>query len=447
MKFASAAVLIPSQAFLEGQVDVTLNPRKIVQLLTDSGLEVKKVTVLEEDVHQLAGELQTFTQLYDIVIVVLNGDTQCASQALANITSQEVSRFTDQLWPKAVKLLRAEAVPPVIYLQRIFIVTAAAIDDQLNLILKRHIQQYSKEPLYSKQFQVIVNGNRKHIEALSTDLLSVSFGSPTNADNEGCTSITLKAKDFESVVKGEIYLRNLLGQNMLASKLLDDGTDLIYQSEDEHIRQSILVVERCLEDYGIDNVFLSFNGGKDCTVLLHLVHTVLCRKYPNVKDQKKLFCLYVRSENTFHEQDEFIEQCLIYYNLEIMSVTANIKDALRITISKKPHLKACFMGTRRTDPFCSHLNAFQMTDSDWPEIMRCSPFLDWHYSDIWDYLLYYKVPYCKLYDYGFTSLGNTTNTIRNPSLICAESDKDIYLPAYKMLREKNERSGRNVSKM
>lgn len=88
-----------------------------------------------------------------------------------------------------------------------------------------------------------------------------------------------------------------------------------------------------------------------------------------------------------------------------------------------------------------------MTDSDWPEIMRCSPFLDWHYSDIWDYLLYYKVPYCKLYDSGFTSLGNTTNTIRNPSLICAESEKGAYLPAYKMLREKNERSGRNVSKM
>lgn len=147
-----------------------------------------------------------------------------------------------------------------------------------------------------------------------------------------------------------------------------------------------------------------------------------------------------------------------------MSVTGNIKEALGITINKKPHLKACFMGTRRTDPYCSHLNSIQVTnqiicrithelvilqitDPDWPQVMRCSPFLDWHYTDIWDYLLYYKVPYCKLYDYGYTSLGNAVNTIRNPSLRFCEGDKEVYLPAYKMLNEKNERSGRNISKI
>lgn len=240
MKFVATAVLIPNQAFLQGKVDV--NPQKIVQLLTASGLEVKKVTVLEEDVNQIAGELQTSTQLYDIVIVVLNQDTQSVGQALASITSQEVTTFTDQPWPKAVKLLKAESVPPVPYFQRIFILTSTAIDDQLNLVLKRHLQQYSNEPLYSKQFQVIVNGNRKQIvETISTDVLSVSFGGPTNGDSAEGTSITLKAKDMESVVKGEVYLRNLLGENVLGSKLLDGGTDLIYQSEDEHIQQSILV--------------------------------------------------------------------------------------------------------------------------------------------------------------------------------------------------------------
>ena len=105
------------------------------------------------------------------------------------------------------------------------------------------------------------------------------------------------------------------------------------------------------------------------------------------------------------------------------------------------------MGTRRTDPYSSDLNIFQMTDSNWPQIMRVSPLLDWHYSDIWDYLLYYKVPYCKLYDMGFTSLGNTVNTMRNPSLICFDKAevKDVHLPAYKLLRENTERDGRNAS--
>lgn len=105
-------------------------------------------------------------------------------------------------------------------------------------------------------------------------------------------------------------------------------------------------------------MFLSFNGGKDCTVLLHLVLTVIHKNYP--KSAKKLFCLYVKSDNAFKEQDEFIEQCMVFFNLQVMSVTGNIKDALRITINKKPNLKACFMGTRRTDPYCAHLNSFQV---------------------------------------------------------------------------------------
>lgn len=87
-----------------------------------------------------------------------------------------------------------------------------------------------------------------------------------------------------------------------------------------------------------------------------------------------------------------------------------------------------------------------MTDRDWPQVMRISPLLDWHYSDIWDYLLYYKVPYCKLYDMGYTSLGNASNTVRNPSLLYNDIylGTEVYLPAYKMLNENKERSGRNI---
>lgn len=87
-----------------------------------------------------------------------------------------------------------------------------------------------------------------------------------------------------------------------------------------------------------------------------------------------------------------------------------------------------------------------MTDRDWPQIMRVNPLLDWHYSDIWHYLLYYKVPYCKLYDMGYTSLGNASNTVRNPSLLYHDIylDTEVYLPAYKMLNEDKERSGRNI---
>lgn len=89
-----------------------------------------------------------------------------------------------------------------------------------------------------------------------------------------------------------------------------------------------------------------------------------------------------------------------------------------------------------------------MTDPSWPSVMRVNPLLDWHYSDIWNYLLFYKVPYCNLYDEGYTSLGSASSTIRNPSLIhySAKLGKEIFLPAYKLLNEAEERSGRDESK-
>lgn len=86
----------------------------------------------------------------------------------------------------------------------------------------------------------------------------------------------------------------------------------------------------------------------------------------------------------------------------------------------------------------------QITDSDWPQVMRVFPLLDWHYSHIWDYLLYFKVPYCSLYDIGYTSLGNVENTIKNPSLLWHDvlQEKKVYLPAYKLLESEKERNGR-----
>lgn len=113
-----------------------------------------------------------------------------------------------------------------------------------------------------------------------------------------------------------------------------------------------------MEQHGLDNIFVSFNGGKDCTVLLHLVLTVVNKKYPHYKEP--VLCLYVQSESPFLEQDEFISQCQIYYNLKIMTIRSGIKEALQQTLEEYPNYKACFMGTRRTDPYSSDLNVFQV---------------------------------------------------------------------------------------
>lgn len=89
-----------------------------------------------------------------------------------------------------------------------------------------------------------------------------------------------------------------------------------------------------------------------------------------------------------------------------------------------------------------------MTDPNWPQFMRVSPILDWHYSDIWDYIYTFQVPACKLYELGYTSLGNTKNTSKNPYLLQNDSkDGSCYYPAYKLLNENLERCGRKCNKL
>jgi len=72
--------------------------------------------------------------------------------------------------------------------------------------------------------------------------------------------------------------------------------------------------------------------------------------------------------------------------------------------------------------------------------MRVNPLLDWSCKDIWDYLISHNVPYCSLYNFGYTSVGNRNNTVPNPHLL--NDDKQTYRPAFELTDDALERAGR-----
>lgn len=208
----------------------------------------------------------------------------------------------------------------------------------------------------------------------------------------------------------------------------------------EKLEQTIQLLHQAYSTYKPEEIFLSFNGGKDCTVLLDITIRLL----GDIISCKDIQCVYMQPMEPFEEVEDFIGYCKKHYGIEIRTMKGGIKTILQQICDENPDIKACLMGSRRTDPYCNHLQLMQETDSGWPKLMRISPLLDWNCTDIWDYIQSNEVHYCSLYDRGYTSIGDRTNTIPNPNLKrIGKSGELYYLPAYHLGdADKFERAGR-----
>jgi asparagine synthetase B (glutamine-hydrolysing) len=106
----------------------------------------------------------------------------------------------------------------------------------------------------------------------------------------------------------------------------------------QKIRESLDICREAIERYGLDSVALSFNGGKDCTVLLHLLREVI------PKDKLKLLTFYFVPENSFPEVEDFSQGCVSDYNLDICRFQCSVREGLSKIEDNYPHIKAIFAG-------------------------------------------------------------------------------------------------------
>ncbi|PFH57986.1 hypothetical protein XA68_14310 [Ophiocordyceps unilateralis] len=199
-------------------------------------------------------------------------------------------------------------------------------------------------------------------------------------------------------------------------------------------RESLSVVAEALQRYRSDELSLSYNGGKDCLVLLILILACL----PAAPEP--LQAIYIAPPDPFPEVEEFVALSAGTYRLDLTRYALPMREALEAYRADRPNVKAVFMGTRRTDPHSEFLTPFSPTDGDWPRFMRVNPVLDWDYPEIWAFIRHLDIPFCSLYNRGFTSLGGMGNTRPNPALAL---DGKTFRPAYELARTDEERLGRD----
>ncbi|KAL1856523.1 3'-phosphoadenosine 5'-phosphosulfate sulfotransferase [Diaporthe australafricana] len=261
------------------------------------------------------------------------------------------------------------------------------------------------------------------------------------------------------------------------------GTDLL-KGVQSRVREAISVIDDALERYSIEELSLSYNGGKDCLVLLVLILACLPRHFesPNAADPLQshafpppppatngltsqiptntpavqtpvrsptphpfpstLQSVYIVAPDPFAEVDAFVERSAAAYHLDLCRYALPMRAALAAHLRDRPRLRAVFVGTRRTDPHGAALTHFDPTDGDWPAFVRVHPVIDWHYAEIWAFLRHLDIPYISLYDQGYTSLGGTKDTHPNP-LLKKPTEGEGFRPAYELVDDDEERLGRD----
>jgi FAD synthetase len=200
------------------------------------------------------------------------------------------------------------------------------------------------------------------------------------------------------------------------------------------VLHAISVIQSAFALYGSSGLALSFNGGKDCLVVLHLIFAALAQDDGHDLPQ----VVYFFKPGDFAEMTAFMRETARTFRFPIRELDlGGFKQGLEALQSQG--VRGVLMGQRRTDPYAPQAE-FASTSPGWPDMMRINPILDLDYAGVWAFLRACGLTYCSLYDEGYTSLGSKDETSKHPQLVSPDSKPR---PAHS-LQDADERAGRSL---
>nr|XP_033326019.1 FAD synthase isoform X2 [Megalopta genalis] len=463
MEVYTAGMIVIGDEILRGQI-IDTNTSYLAKSLRASGIKLQRVTVIPDIVDDIAKTVCDASRKYSIVFTsggVGPTHDDVTYEAVAKglelkLEPHEelVDNYATQ-FPEQKEFHRLTIVPRPCELIYVQLKKKFAVIKVKNVYVLPGSPKYF-EPALDTIVSQLKKGTPLHFECIDVNLeeLSivnildecanhwknkVSIGSYPQIASDNYTRITLEGeKKYVLEARGQL-LYSLPVQKIrnLENGFTDFHARAIFEgaNNEPHVKSALVILQECYNKYQHEDTFISFNGGKDCTVVLHLAATV-----SKLQNYSTLLCLYVTAD-PFPEIDSFVERAKQYYNLQLIRKERPILKALNSLVEERKNLKASLMGMRMGDPGSENMKPFTPTDPGWPRLVRVNPILNWTYDQVWNFLLKYKVPYCPLYDQGYTSLGTKSTTLPNPRLKDPKNPSS-YLPAYTLTDESAERQGR-----
>lgn len=192
-----------------------------------------------------------------------------------------------------------------------------------------------------------------------------------------------------------------------------EDKSVAFQSLEKKVKLSIEIILEAGKRFERDRIAVAFTGGKDSTTLLHLIKTAYGGKVPF-----KVF--NIDTSVKFQEIYEIRDLIARAWNLD-MIILRN-EDPQKAIEKAKDSAECCFL--LKTNVLNEGIRKYGigalMTAIRWDEQesragekyfsgrsdhTRVHPILHFMEKDIWVYIKSNNIPYCKLYEKGYRSLG------------------------------------------
>ncbi|VDK80891.1 unnamed protein product [Litomosoides sigmodontis] len=492
----TAGIIVIGDEILKG-VTSDVNSNFFCKELYGRGILLKKISIISDNIEDIACEVKEFSERYDIVfssggIGPTHDDRTYTGIPYARLAvafndeltiREEMMEFIENFIhnankiipdgglqrmctiPKSARLLwNTRTVFPLVQMRNIY--AFPGIPEFCTEAFKEHeksiFPSHAAKPFYSSVLHI------KSIELQFSDVImevakkysskKVSIGSYPVGNNRYCkTKLLIESEcadvgdkvveDLKASLKDQVtYFDeqpwmdtvqkfNAFREREFASGL-NDG--FIHRLDD-----AMSCINEIISINVLDEIAISFNGGKDCTLVLHLLRAAIDRKYG---PEQTILGFHIVCGDSFPEMNQFIIDTTKRYNIIVLETSGPVKEGLVKLRDMRPKLKCIFMGSRATDPSVSSMKSkCHFTDADWPRYLRVCPILDWSYDDVWRALRGMCIPYCPLYDLGYTSLGERDTTRKNDALKIIADDGSVigYKPAYMLTTGTLERIGRS----